>query len=136
MHGGGTLSLVNDSVPPALTWECSTTSSAPPLPLASQRRNLNTYLQERIIAEEYIGEDGVPERFKATMFIVMCNRCVTCVVAGVLLLLSGQSLLPQAPIWNFVAVSGVCKLCVQTVVSLAHKQDYCQRCGKQYITIW
>jgi hypothetical protein len=65
-------------------------------------------VQERIIAEEYVGDDGIPEHFKATMFIVMCNRCVTCVVAGTLLLLSGQSLMPQAPIWNFVAVSGVC----------------------------
>lgn len=58
------------------------------------------------MAEEYIDEDGVAERFTATMFIVMCNRLVTCAVAGTLLLLSGQSILPQAPMWNFVAVSG------------------------------
>lgn len=63
------------------------------------------HLQERIIAEEY-GPEGQGERFKATLFIVMCNRLVTCTVAVVLLATSGQAMTPQAPIWNYAAVSG------------------------------
>lgn len=63
-------------------------------------------LQERIIAEEYIGPDGKGERFKATLFIVMCNRLVTCAVALSLLISSELSLKPQAPLWNYAAVSG------------------------------
>lgn len=63
-------------------------------------------LQERIIAEEYVAPDGEGERFTATLFIVMCNRLVTCAVAATMLILSGQSLVPQAPIWNYAAVSG------------------------------
>jgi hypothetical protein len=63
-------------------------------------------MQERIIAEEYIAPNGEGEHFKATLFIVMCNRLVTCAVAISLLSTSGQSILPQAPIWNYAAVSG------------------------------
>lgn len=63
-------------------------------------------MQERIIAEGYVGPDGQEEHFKATLFIVMCNRLVTCVVAFGLLTTSGQPVLPQAPIWNYAAVSG------------------------------
>ena len=63
-------------------------------------------MQERIIAEEYVAPNGEGEHFKATLFIVMCNRLVTCAVAITLLSTSGQSVLPQAPIWNYAAVSG------------------------------
>lgn len=88
---------------------CSVPSTAlahPALtPAPAPAHTLTPALQERIIAEEY-GPEGEGERFKATLFIVMCNRLVTCTVAVVLLATSGQSMLPQAPIWNYAAVSG------------------------------
>jgi hypothetical protein len=65
------------------------------------------------MAEEY-GPEGNKERFSATLFVVMCNRLVTCGVAGLMLLITGQSLTPQAPMWNFLAVSGTLRRSVRS----------------------
>ena len=53
-----------------------------------------------------MGPSGEGEHFKATLFIVMCNRLVTCFVAVILLFSTGQVITPQAPLWNYAAVSG------------------------------
>eukprot|EP00884_Botryococcus_braunii_P010657 jgi/Botrbrau1/19593/Bobra.0035s0071.4 len=65
-----------------------------------------TILQERIMAEPY-GNDQ--EMFQHSLFLVFCNRCITCLVAFGALVIRGENLAPIAPVQNyaFVAVSNV-----------------------------
>lgn len=57
-------------------------------------------LQERIMQEPFGGE-----AFSYSLFLVLCNRILTCSVALSMLLLHGQDLRPVAPIYSYAAVS-------------------------------
>ena len=58
-------------------------------------------LQERIMVESF----GDGERFKYSLFLVMCNRLTTMCIAIMGCLIYGEGLLPIAPLWNYAAVS-------------------------------
>eukprot|EP00887_Chlorella_sp_A99_P007813 scaffold20.g7813.t1 len=55
---------------------------------------------ERIMQEPFGGE-----AFSYSLFLVLCNRILTCSVALSMLLLHGQDLRPVAPIYSYAAVS-------------------------------
>ncbi|KAK9917876.1 hypothetical protein WJX75_009158 [Coccomyxa subellipsoidea] len=59
-------------------------------------------LQERIMTRPF-GDDG--NSFKFSMFLVLCNRLVTCVLAVCCLLWVGESMKPVAPSYGYAAVS-------------------------------
>ncbi|BDA48713.1 Adenosine 3'-phospho 5'-phosphosulfate transporter 1 [Coccomyxa sp. Obi] len=59
-------------------------------------------LQERIMTRPF-GEDG--DTFKFSLFIVLCNRLVTCILAVGCLLWFGESVKPVAPSYGYAAVS-------------------------------
>jgi len=63
-------------------------------------------LQERIMAEPY-GEGDEAERFKYSLFLVLCNRLSSCAIAVVGLMTNGKfsEIYPVAPVWNYAAVS-------------------------------
>lgn len=75
--------------------------------------------------EEFVDANGVSERFEAYNFVVLWDNFITCVIAAGLILLSGQSLAPQAPIWNFAAVSGTAFWLVQPILSWFTKTKHC-----------
>lgn len=65
-------------------------------------------LQERIMVEPFgVGEDGKPEVFKYSLFLVLCNRLTSCAIAVVALLMNGKmsELKPVAPVYTYAAVS-------------------------------
>lgn len=43
-------------------------------------------LQERVMTMPFVGKDGTEEQFGYSLFLVFCNRAVTCVVAVMSLL--------------------------------------------------
>ena len=53
---------------------------------------------------ESFGE-GEGERFKYSLFLVMCNRLTTMCVAMIGCLIYAEGLAPIAPLWNYAAVS-------------------------------
>mmetsp|Transcript_9297 Transcript_9297/g.22401 ORF Transcript_9297/g.22401 Transcript_9297/m.22401 type:complete len:302 (-) Transcript_9297:391-1296(-) len=59
-------------------------------------------LQERIMIEPF-GEEQ--ERFKFSLFLVLCNRMTSMLIAALGCLLYGEGIKPIAPIWNYCAVS-------------------------------
>mmetsp|Transcript_10348 Transcript_10348/g.26543 ORF Transcript_10348/g.26543 Transcript_10348/m.26543 type:complete len:354 (-) Transcript_10348:310-1371(-) len=59
-------------------------------------------LQERIMVEPF-GDEG--DRFKYSLFLVLCNRLTTMSVAIIAALIYGEGIKPIAPIWNYAAVS-------------------------------
>eukprot|EP00850_Spirogloea_muscicola_P011432 SM000071S21056 [mRNA] locus=s71:155439:158818:- [translate_table: standard] len=59
-------------------------------------------LQEKIMTIPY-GVEG--EKFSYSLFIVLCNRVLTCAVAAGVLLLRQQSLAPVAPVYKYAGVS-------------------------------
>lgn len=63
-------------------------------------------LQERIMVEPF-GEGEHQERFKYSLFLVMCNRLSSCLVAVVMLLINGKAeeIKPVAPIYTYFLVS-------------------------------
>eukprot|EP00798_Chlamydomonas_sp_ICE-L_P012991 gene12991-5354_t len=63
-------------------------------------------LQERIMVEPF-GEGEDAERFKYSLFLVMCNRLSSCIVAITLLACNGQmeEVKPVAPIYTYFLVS-------------------------------
>mmetsp|Transcript_2824 Transcript_2824/g.10283 ORF Transcript_2824/g.10283 Transcript_2824/m.10283 type:complete len:368 (+) Transcript_2824:79-1182(+) len=83
-------------------------------------------LQERIMKHPY-GEtdsDGHGDMFTWSLFLVMCNRLVTCSVAlGMLAWTAPKELLPVAPIYSYAAVS------ISNVVA-----TYCQYEALKYVS--
>jgi adenosine 3'-phospho 5'-phosphosulfate transporter B2 len=61
-------------------------------------------LQERIMTRPY-GEGADAERFTFSVFLVMNNRCVSMIVAAVVLALKRGLVSPVAPIYSYAAVS-------------------------------
>ena len=59
-----------------------------------------SFLQERIVSQPYDGEI-----FKATMFLVLCNRIFSMLYSFVMLKKEGESWGTQAAVWKYVAVS-------------------------------
>ncbi|CAK9055559.1 Adenosine 3'-phospho 5'-phosphosulfate transporter 1 (PAPS transporter 1) (Solute carrier family 35 member B2) [Durusdinium trenchii] len=59
-----------------------------------------SFLQERIVSKDYDGEI-----FKATMFLVLCNRLVSIVYALFMITCKGESWRKQATLWKYVVVS-------------------------------
>mmetsp|Transcript_6529 Transcript_6529/g.15063 ORF Transcript_6529/g.15063 Transcript_6529/m.15063 type:complete len:393 (-) Transcript_6529:302-1480(-) len=59
-----------------------------------------SFLQERIVSQPYDGEF-----FKATMFLVLCNRIFSTVYAVMMLVQSGEAYTTQAEPWKYAAVS-------------------------------
>ncbi|GJP55673.1 hypothetical protein CLOM_g14616 [Closterium sp. NIES-68] len=59
-------------------------------------------MQERIMRQPY-GADQ--EKFQESLFIVLCNRILTCSLAVVVLLIQGKSMAPVAPLYSYAAVS-------------------------------
>jgi adenosine 3'-phospho 5'-phosphosulfate transporter B2 len=64
------------------------------------RSHPHILLQERIMQEPFDGE-----RFKYSLLLVLCNRLVTVIVAGSLLIVNGQDIRPVAPPQAYAAVS-------------------------------
>ena len=62
-------------------------------------------LQERIMTRPY-GEGDDAERFTFSVFLVMNNRCVSMIVAALVLALKRGLVSPVAPIYSYAAVSG------------------------------
>eukprot|EP01025_Chloroclados_australasicus_P060577 TRINITY_DN778_c1_g1_i1.p1 TRINITY_DN778_c1_g1~~TRINITY_DN778_c1_g1_i1.p1 ORF type:complete len:386 (-),score=37.87 TRINITY_DN778_c1_g1_i1:1387-2466(-) len=61
-------------------------------------------LQERIMQHPF-GEGDDAEVFKFSLFLVLCNRVITCSVALFSLLTQRESLAPAAPVYKYAAVS-------------------------------
>lgn len=59
-----------------------------------------SFLQERIVSKRYEGEI-----FKATMFLVLCNRLVSIVYALIMIMVKGESWRMQAIVWKYLVVS-------------------------------
>mmetsp|Transcript_35956 Transcript_35956/g.90358 ORF Transcript_35956/g.90358 Transcript_35956/m.90358 type:complete len:304 (-) Transcript_35956:843-1754(-) len=59
-------------------------------------------LQERVMVEPF-GEEQ--EYFKFSLFLVLCNRLSTMMVAMIGCLVYREGLVPVAPLWNYCAVS-------------------------------
>jgi len=59
-------------------------------------------LQEKIMRYPY-GEDK--EYFKYSLFIVFCNRLLTCTVCAVITMVRGGEMRPVAPLYKYAAVS-------------------------------
>jgi len=59
-----------------------------------------SFLQERIVSKRYEGEI-----FKATMFLVLCNRLVSIVYALFMIMLNGENWKMQAIVWKYLVVS-------------------------------
>ena len=59
-----------------------------------------SFLQERIVSEPYDGEI-----FKATMFLVLCNRLFSVLYSLAMLTRKGETCGTQAPLWKYAAVS-------------------------------
>mmetsp|Transcript_23879 Transcript_23879/g.66228 ORF Transcript_23879/g.66228 Transcript_23879/m.66228 type:complete len:348 (-) Transcript_23879:260-1303(-) len=59
-------------------------------------------LQERVMVEPF-GENE--ERFKFSLFLVLCNRLTTMTVAALGCLIYKEGIAPVAPLWNYCAVS-------------------------------
>eukprot|EP00271_Cylindrocystis_brebissonii_P014240 TRINITY_DN35534_c0_g1_i1.p1 TRINITY_DN35534_c0_g1~~TRINITY_DN35534_c0_g1_i1.p1 ORF type:complete len:374 (+),score=54.32 TRINITY_DN35534_c0_g1_i1:588-1709(+) len=59
-------------------------------------------MQERIMKFPYGPQE---ERFTYSLFIVLCNRILTCTVAIVVLLVQGKSMAPVAPLYSYAGVS-------------------------------
>ncbi|CAI7819323.1 unnamed protein product, partial [Closterium sp. NIES-53] len=57
---------------------------------------------ERIMRQPY-GEEQ--EKFQESLFIVLCNRILTCSLAVIVLLIQGKSMAPVAPLYSYAAVS-------------------------------
>lgn len=81
-------------------------------------------LQERIMVEPY-GEGANAERFTFSLFLVLCNRLTSCLVAILSLVKDRQwaEIKPVAPIWNYMAVS------LSNVVA-----TYCQYEALKYVS--
>ena len=63
-------------------------------------------MQEHVVGEDFLSPGGEGEHFDDTLFIVLCCRLLACAVTLCLLTTSGQSITPQAPLWNYALVSG------------------------------
>lgn len=59
-------------------------------------------MQERIMKQPYGPEK---EFFQHSLFIVLCNRILTLIVAVLILVVQGKSMAPVAPIYSYAAVS-------------------------------
>eukprot|EP00898_Chlorokybus_atmophyticus_P003576 jgi/Chlat1/4219/Chrsp27S04298 len=59
-------------------------------------------LQERIMTQPF-GEQG--EMFKNSLFLVLCNRLVTCAIAFGTLLVRGRPIAPVAPVYKYALIS-------------------------------
>lgn len=61
-------------------------------------------LQEKIMRAPYVAKDNA-EFFNFPLFIVLCNRLLTCIICLLILMLRGGQIAPVAPLYKYAGVS-------------------------------